>query len=143
MTMYCVPLTPRSPSMRTPHNKSARARDAEARGERTWTTWRLGHLVQEVLRCNTRGVDEVELREVRNLELLKVRLLIRTEKHHTKLRMPDPLTLVQDQYFGLNIREAARLTRQTLADWRDHPPTPDELDEAVENLTGRRYYRRQ
>lgn len=137
-----MPLTPRPPSKQTPHNKSHRARDAEARGERTWTNWQLGDLVREVRRLNARGVTEDGLRQVRNLEYLKVKLLVPTEKHHTKLRMPEPLTGKQDQYFALNTKAAAKLTPETVALWRDRPPTPDELDEAVENLTGRRYYRR-
>lgn len=138
-----MPLTPRPKTKRTPHNKSDRARDAEARGERTWTNWRLGDLIQQVLRCNTRDVKELDLRQVRNLEYLKVKLLVPTEKHHTGLRMPDPVTLKQDQYFALNGKMAAKLSRETVAMWREKPPTIDELDEAVENLTGRRYYRKQ
>ena len=137
-----MPLTARPPTKGTPHNKSERARDAEARGERTWTNWRLGDLIQQVLRCNKRGVTEIDLRQVRNLEQLKVKLLVPTEKHHTGLRMPDPVTLKQDQYFGLNSKMAANLSPQTVARWRDKPPTPEELDEAVQNLTGRRFYRK-
>lgn len=137
-----VPLTPRQPSKQTPHNKSDRARDAESRSERTWTNWQLGYLAREVRRLNTRGVTELDLRQVKNLEYLKVKLLVPTEKHHTKLRMPEPLTLKKDQFFALNTKVAAKLTPEIVATWRDRPPTPDELDEAVENLTGRRYYRR-
>lgn len=134
--------TPRQPSKQTPHNKSDRARAAELRGERTWTNWRLSDLVQEVGRLNTRGVTEFDLRQVRNLEYLKVKLLVPTEEHHTKLRMPAPLTLNKDQFFALDTKLAAKLTPETISKWRDRPPTPDELDEAVENLAGRRYYRR-
>ena len=137
-----MPLMPRPPSRRTPHNKSERARGAEARGEHTWTNWRLSDLVREVRRINTRGVTELDLRKVKNLEHLKVKLLVPTEKHHTKLRMPEPMTLKQDQYFGLNTKVAAKLTPETVAAWQDRPLTPDELDEAVANLTGRRYSRR-
>jgi len=95
-----------------------------------------------VLRCNTRGVTEIDLRQVRNLEQLKVKLLVPTERHHTGLRLPDPVTFKQDQYFGLNSKMAAKLSPQTVAMWRDKPPTPEELDEAVQNLTGRRFYRK-
>lgn len=81
------------------------------------------------------------MRSVGNLEFLKVKLLEPTAKHHTGLRMPNPVTLKQDQYFGLNVTVARKLSPQEIARWRTHAPTDDELDEAVENLTGRRYYR--
>ena len=55
--------------------------------------------------------------------------------------MPEPVTLKQDQYFGLNTKLAAALRAEDVASWRDHPLTDDKLDEAVENLTGRRYPR--
>jgi hypothetical protein len=136
-----MPLTPRPPSRRTPHNKSERARAAELNGERTWTNWRLRDLVDQVLRINTRDVEARDLRSVGNLEFLKVKLLVPTAKHHTGLRMPEPVTLKQDQYYGLNVRAAERLNAAQIARWRSHPPTDEELDEAVENLTGKRYYR--
>ena len=41
--------------------------------------------------------------------------------------------------FEMCIRD--RLTAGDLASWRKNAPTDDELDEAVENLTGKRYYR--
>lgn len=138
-----MPLTPRPPTRQTPHNKSDRAREAEARGEHTWTHWRLADLIQQVLRCNSNGVTEADLRQVRNLEYLKVKLLVPTAKHHTGLRMPEPVRLKQDQYFGLNGKMAAKLSPQTVTMWRENPPTPAELNQAVENLTGRRFYRKQ
>lgn len=134
-------MEPRPRTRGRPRNKSEGARAAEVRGERTWTGWRLRDLIDQVLRANTRGVTEQDLRSVRNLQLLKVKLLVPTEKHHTGLRMPEPVTLKQDQYFGLNIGLAAKLQTREVARWRDNPPSDDELDEAVENLTGRRYYR--
>jgi len=95
------------------------------------------------VRYNSHGVTGADLRQVRNLEYLKVKLLVRTAKHHTGLRMPEPVRLKQDQYFGLNSKVAAKLSPQTLDMWRENPPTPAELDQTVENLTGRRFYRKQ
>lgn len=134
-------MEPRLPTKGRPHNKSARAIAAEIRGERTWTGWRLTDLIDQIVRVNSRGVTAQDLRAVRNLHLLKVKLLVPTEKHHTGLRMPEPVTRKQDQYFGLNADLAAKLRPGEVAHWRDNPPSDDELDEAVENLTGRRYYR--
>jgi len=136
-----VSLAPRPRTNRIPHNKSERARDAEARGERTWTGWRLTDLVDQVLRVNTRGLEAKDLRDVKNLEFLKVKLLASTENHHTGLRMPEPVTRKQDQYFGLNTKVAAKLNSREVAKWRARLPTDQELDEAVRNRTGRYYYR--
>lgn len=136
-----MPLTPNQPTKRTPHNKSERARAAEVRGERTWTGWRLAELIDQVVRVNTGGVTATDLRGVKNLEYLKVKLLRPTEKHHTGLRMESPVKLKQDQYYGVNLAVAEKLAPATIANWRATMPTPDELDAAVENLTGRRYYR--
>ena len=136
-----MPLTPKARTRKTPRNKSVGARDAEARGERTWTKWRLRDLIDQVLRINTNGVQASDLRNVRNLEYLKVKLLEPTARHHTGLRMPDPVTFKQDQYFGLSATAAKKLQPEEIARWRARPPSADELDQAVENLTGRRYYR--
>lgn len=136
-----MPLVAKPPSKRTPHNKSERARAAETNGERTWTNWRLRDLIDQVLRVNTRGVEASDLQSVRNLEYLKVKLLVPTATHHTGLRMPEPVTLKQDQHFGLNVKAAAQVTATEIARWRANAPSGEELDEAVENLTGRRYYR--
>ena len=136
-----MPLTPNPPTKRTPHNKSERAREAETRGEHTWTGWRLAELMVHVLRWNKGGVTERDLRRVRNLELLKVRLLVPTERHHTGLRMPQPVKRKQDQYYAVDRTLSETLTAGDLASWRKNAPTDDELDEAVENLTGKRYYR--
>lgn len=134
-----MPLTPKPRTRRTPRNKSARALEAEARGERTWTNWLLRDLVDQVVRCNRRGVSARDLRAVGNLDLLKARLLHQTETHHTGLRMPDPLRLTQVQYFGINWSRAEKLTADQLQDWREHPPSADELADEIANLTGRRY----
>jgi len=48
------------------------------------------------VRYNNHGVTEADLRQVRNLEYLKVKLLVRTAKHHTGLRMPEPVRLNPD-----------------------------------------------
>lgn len=136
-----MPMTPNAPTRRTPHNKSDRARDAEARGEHTWTGWRLAELIDQVLRVNRRGLTAKNLRDVRSLEYLKVKLLVPTQRHHTGLRMPQPVTLKQDQYFAVNTTLAEKLTPREVSTWRDFPMAPEELDEAVENLTGRKYYR--
>ena len=136
-----MPFAPNPPTKRPPHNKSGRARAAESRGQHTWTGWRLAELIEQVLRWNRHGLTAKDLRRVKNLEYLKVKLLVPTERHHTGLRMPEPVTLKQDKYFALNTVAAERLTALDLAKWRDDPPTPDELDEAVENLTGKLYYR--
>ena len=95
-----MPLSPHPSTRQTPRNKSDRAREAGARGEHTWTNCRLADLIQQVLRCNSRGVTEVDLRQVRNLEYPKVKLLVSTAKHHTRLRMPEPVRLKQDQPSG-------------------------------------------
>lgn len=137
-----IALEPRPRTPRVPHNKSKRARDAEARGERTWTGWRVADLIEQVLRVNKRGVSEKDLRGVRNLEILKVKLLLITEPHHTKLRMPEPLKPQLDQYYGLNVRKAESLTPTEVGTWRTSFRTAEELDDAVKNLTKYEYYRR-
>ena len=101
----------------------------------------MSDLTEQVVRLNTRGLTAKDLRAVRSLDYLKVKLLVPTAKHHTGLRMPEPVTLKQDQYYGVNATLAVKLTAREVRSWRDGPPTPEELDEAVENLTGRRYYR--
>lgn len=134
-------MVPKPRTARTPHNKSERARAAEVRGERTWTGWRLADLIEQVVALNSRDVSAKDLRAVKNLEYLKVKLLVPTEAHHTGLRMSSPVTLKQDQFFGVAARRAERLRASEVARWRDDPPTDEELDRAVENLTGRKYYR--
>jgi hypothetical protein len=101
----------------------------------------LSELIEQVLRWNRRGLTAKDLRRVKNLEYLKVKLLVPKERHHTGLRMPQPVTLKQDQYFAVDIVEAEKLTPVVVAEWREDAPSSDELDEAIENLTGKRYYR--
>lgn len=136
-----MPLVPKPRTERTPHNKSQRAQEAEARGERTWTGWRLGELIDQVIAVNTRGLTGDELRVVRNLEYLKVKLLVPTATHHTGLRMPEPVKLKQDLYFAVDRKVATKLSCADVARWRENAPTPEELDSAVANLTGRTYSR--
>lgn len=134
-----MPMNPKPRTRHTPANKSRRAKEAEIRGEHTWTRWQLRDLIDQVVRCNRHGVTAHDLRSVGNLDLLKARLLRPTEMHHTGLRMPDPLRLKQVQYYGLNTARAEKLTVRQLHDWRDMPPTAAELVDEIENLTGRRY----
>lgn len=136
-----MPMTPHPRATAKPHNKSERARAAETRGERTWTGWRLAELVDQILRLNRKGVSEREVRSVKPLEYLKVKVLEPSECHHTGLRMPDPLGGKQDQYFRVRRKVAENLTSQELALWRAKGLSDEELDEAVFNLTGRSYYR--
>ena len=136
-----TPLESREPTKKTPHNKSEGARAAERRGERIWTNWRLTDLLVQVVSVNKHGLTESDLRSVKNLELLKVKLLAPTAKHHTGRRMPPPVQSKQDQYYGLRMKVAQRLSRADVAQWRDQPPTDAELGEAIKNLTGRSYYR--
>ena len=132
---------PQDPAtLSTPHNKSKRAREAEARGERTWTNWRLAHLVDEALRLNHRGLTSSDLRSVRPLEFLKVKLLVPTEHHHVRLRIEE-LRGDQVHYYGINRKLASSLTRSEVQDWIRARPTESEIDEMVENLTGHRFYR--
>lgn len=138
---FRMPMIPVPPTKAHPHNKSPRAKAAETRGERVWTGWQLRELVDQVLRCNSQGVTEEQIRAVRNLEYLKVKLIRPSEMHHTGLRMPGSLQSKKDQYFQLNQVRAEQLKSSELENWRANPPTDEELDEAVENLTGRRYYR--
>ncbi|GGD06723.1 hypothetical protein GCM10007231_01860 [Nocardioides daphniae] len=124
-----------------PSNKSVNARGAEGRGERTWTNWRLRDLVEQVIACNRNGLSPLDVRAVKPLEYLKVKLLVPTEPHHVRLRMPDPLTSEKVQYYGLDRKRAEKLRPQDLRAWKDRRPSSDELDEMVENLTGRVFYR--
>ncbi len=70
-----MPLTSNPPTKRVPHSKSERARAAEIRGEHTWRGWRLAELIEQVLRWNRGGLTAKDLRRVKNLEYLKVKLL--------------------------------------------------------------------
>jgi len=124
-----------------PHNKSPNAKAAEGRGEHTWTGWRLAILVEQVLRYNKRDVTEDDLRGVRCLEYLKVKLLSPTERHHVRLRRPAPLRSDMVTYYALRTRDVEKLTAARLAMWRDDLPTPVELDEMVVNLTDHLFYR--
>ena len=123
------------------HNKSVNARDAERRGERTWTGWRLGLLSEQIISHNKRGVSEEDLRGVRCLEYLKVKLLKPTEPHHVRLRRPAPLTSEMVTYYAIRSRDAERLTPSMLASWRNNLPSATELDEMVMNLTDHLFYR--
>lgn len=125
-----------------PHNKSPNAKAAEGRGERTWTGWRLGTLVEQVLRHNRRDVTEDDLRGVRCLEYLKVKLLEPTERHHVRLRRPAPLASDMVTYYAVRAKDAERLTSAQLARWRDSLPSPSELDDMVMNLTDQLFYRK-
>ena len=134
-------LKPRPRTKKTPRNKSDRAIEAEFRGERVWTGWRLRDLAEQILRVNLHGVTEKQIRAVRNLEYLKVKLLRPSQQHHTGLRMPGSVQSKKDRYFRLDQARANKLKPSDLESWRAHQPTEEELDEAVENLAGRRYYR--
>lgn len=128
------------PTSRTPHNKSARARDAEFRGERTWTKWRQKDLIEGVLRANRKGLTADDLRAVRPFEALKVRLLVATEAHHVRLRI-DELQSEMVQYYGVNLKLAETLSVRDVGRWSASRPSEDELDRMVEDKTGRLYYR--
>lgn len=128
------------PTPKTPHNRSTRAREAEARGERTWTNWRLEHLVQEALRLNHKGLTAANLRSVKPLEYLKVKLLVPTDPHHVHLRI-DELKGEMAQFYGVNRKLLSSLSPAKVGSWSVARPTDSELDEMVINLTGRRFYR--
>lgn len=128
------------PTSRSPHNKSARARDAESRGERTWTNWRQKDLIDGVLRLNRKGLTASDLRTVRPFEVLKVQLLVATEVHHVRLRIEE-LQSEMVQYYGINLKLAETLSVREIGRWSAARPSEDELDQMVEDKTGRLYYR--
>lgn len=133
-----VPQNP--PTRNTPHNKSRRAKEAEGRGERTWTNWQRGPLIEEVLRVNQRDLGASDLRSVKPLEYLKVKLLVPTERHHVRLRLVG-LQSEQVHYYGINRKLVDSLTTAKVRGWARTQPTDAELDEMVENLTGHLFYR--
>ena len=122
-------------------NKSESARRAESLGERTWTGWRLGLLIDQVLSCNIHGLNATHLRSVRPLEFLKVKLLVRTEPHHVRLLMQPEIRGDKVQYYALDVKKAKKLKPVHLEDWVSSLPSPGQLDEMVLNLTDRVYYR--
>lgn len=128
------------PTSRTPHNKSERARDAEGRGEHTWTNWRQKYLIDGVLRVNRKGLTARDLRTVRPFELLKVQLLVATEVHHVRLRIEE-LQAEMVQYYGINMKLAESLSVRGVRKWSAARPSEDELDRMVIDKTGRLYYR--
>lgn len=130
------------PTRSTPHNKSKRAREAEVRGERTWTNWRLEQLIEDALRLNHKGLTASNLRSVKPLEYLKVKLLVRTAPHHVRLRFAE-LKGDQVQYYEINRKLIGSLAPARVRSWSETAPTDPELDEMVMNLTGRRFYRQQ
>jgi len=74
-------LEERKPTAKVPHHKSDNARLAAGRGERVWTSWTLRRLIDDVLKLNERDVAEKDLRSVKCLEYLRVKLLEPTEEH--------------------------------------------------------------
>lgn len=89
---------------------------------------------------NQRGLGASDLRSVKPLEYLKVKLLIPTEHHHVRLRLVG-LRSDQVHYYGINRKLVDSLTAAKVREWALTRPSESEIDEMVENLTGHRFYR--
>ena len=89
---------------------------------------------------NQRGLDASDLRSVKPLEYLKVKLLVPTEHHHVRLRLAG-LESEQVHYYSINRKLVDLLTTAKVRDWARTRPTEADIDEMVENLTGHRFYR--
>ena len=118
--------------------KSINAKAAEKRGEFPWTRWTLGELIDQVLRVNSKGLTAADLRRVRCLEYLKVKLLTQTEHHHMKDKYGESREVL---YWCIDRREARKLTRRNIDYLISRKPTPAELDRAVLQKTDNRYWR--
>jgi hypothetical protein len=125
----------------TPHHKSDNAKLAEGRGERVWTKWTLKLLIEEVLRLNERDVTEKDIRAVRSLEYIRVKVLEATEQHHVARRMPPPHNRRMAWYYRVDPKVARKLSSADVQRWSASRPDDAELDIQVKDKTGKVYHR--